>query len=510
MRILIALFLSALCAYGSDKITASITVTNLTTNGMTFTVNSSVRTFTNNVVTSSSQVLTNNDVTGCGSKTNLFKQIGLNLFANIAIIDTGSNTFQLLNGCGVPLFSVTASAGWASVSYSTQTCSSATDMVSPFSTYPNVNTRTNTASQLVTDLNNYDTNSLNQNAPVASQLLGTNKDSTAIGKLTLSNTNNQIFGIISSMGISGNSVLLTNGVYFTPILASPIFTNAVNYGNAFSSPSTNGLGGEQFGASALTVGTGLAIGSSAFSTNIESTAVGPFSIAKGLVSTAVGAQAECRGDNSVAIGFSAWAFKANDTAIGNGAQIVSYSNSTALGYQASPTADNQVMLGSPGSSAVVPSSLSVGTSQTIGANLTVTGNAAILGAQTNGAHIGTNNFLANSDIAFARLSVSSLANGNNAAVPIGTNVFIEVSGPSAAFAINGISAGTATRDGKEIIILNQTGFQMTIANESGTDPTAANRIRTLGSATDLILTNSIVRLIYSGAASRWLVESHNP
>ena len=45
---------------------------------------------------------------------------------------------------------------------------------------------------------------------------------------------------------------------------------------------------------------------------------------------------------------------------------------------------------------------------------------------------GTNAFLPGSDIAFSRYAVTSLANGNNAAVPTGTNVFVEISGNSAA------------------------------------------------------------------------------
>lgn len=134
--------------------------------------------------------------------------------------------------------------------------------------------------------------------------------------------------------------------------------------------------------------------------------------------------------------------------------------------------------------------------------------AALVGVVANNfTAIGTNNFPSGSDIAFTRFPITSLANGNNAGLSVGTNELIEVSGPSASFTINGIANG---RNGKLITIWNQTGFQMTIANESGTDPTAANRIRTLGSAADLVLTNSSVTLQYSAAASRWMVNAHNP
>lgn len=122
----------------------------------------------------------------------------------------------------------------------------------------------------------------------------------------------------------------------------------------------------------------------------------------------------------------------------------------------------------------------------------------------------TNTFQANADIAFARYAVTSLANGNNAAVPVGTNVFIEVSGPSGAFTINGIAAANAQRDGKIIYIVNQTGQDMTIAHQSGTDPTAANRIITMTGSDRATTGNGAATLIYSGAASRWLLISFDP
>lgn len=123
---------------------------------------------------------------------------------------------------------------------------------------------------------------------------------------------------------------------------------------------------------------------------------------------------------------------------------------------------------------------------------------------------GTNAFPAGSDISFGRYANTSLANGVNAAVLVGTNVFMEVSGPSAAFTINGIFAGGSTRDGKEILIYNGTGFDMTVANQSGGDPTAANRIITMTGADRTTTGNGFVRLIYSAGASRWIEESFNP
>jgi trimeric autotransporter adhesin len=517
MKTLFFILVSSFCiltsAFSQNHITASITFTNLTTNGMTFTVNGNVRTFTNNVVLQSVQVATNADATGCGSKTNLFNQIALNLFPLVSPPqDTGSNTFTLTGVSTNPLV-VTVSAGYASISYSTQTVSSAVAVRIP-TTIEAASVQTNIDSGLVAAINNpANTNSLNQNATVASQLVGTNNTQVISGQKTFNNTNNLIYGVVSSMQISGNSLLLTNGVYFTPLLSSPIFTNAVNYGNAFSSPGTN-TGAEQFGSGATTAGNyATAVGNSASASAAYSTAIGAQTFASGFQSVAIGLNAAATDEDSAAVGasstagyhaaaFGYFAVADNTNASALGIAATShYVNSTAIGHSASTTASNQVMVGSPGVSTVVQNNLTVQT------NLTV-GGGAIFGAPvTNVTVSGQTAFPAGSDIAFGRFAISSLANGGNAAVPVGTNTFIEVSGPSGAFSINGMANG---RDGKLITILNQTGFQMTIANESGTDPTAANRIRTLGAAADLIFTNAACTFIYNANVSRWILLSHNP
>lgn len=500
MKILTTLFVSlfALSACASDRITATVTVTNKTINGNTLTVNGSVRTFTNNVVTSSTQVATNADVTGGGSKTNLFAQIGLNLFSGVVPVSTGSNSFQLQASCGGALI-VTVSGTWASVSYSTQTCAVATPVGVPFgSYYASLVARTNTGSQLVTDLNSYSANSIDQTAPVASQLVGTNNTQTITGTKNFSSTS----------GIWAGKT-----------------TNGVNVGTAFSSLGTgdgseqfgnganaSGENSEVFGADSTASGFGaLAVGTSARAAGEASIAIGAECVVSNASSVALGSSVLVSGDNAVAIGVGTIVSGANGTAIGEGSHTTAanatslganaqatYSFSTAIGASSTTTASNQVMLGAPGINTVVQNDLTVQTNATVG------GGFRVFGLQTNLNVTGTNNFPAGADIAFSRFPVSSLANGNNAAVPIGTNVFIEVSGPSGAFSINGIANG---RDGKMIVLLNQSGQLMTIANESGIDPVAANRIRTLTGADLATAANSTCTLIYSGNASRWILLS---
>ena len=155
------------------------------------------------------------------------------------------------------------------------------------------------------------------------------------------------------------------------------------------------------------------------------------------------------------------------------------------------------MLGSAGVSAVVNNYLSV------------LGGLTVANGVTNLWHIGTNTWLSGADIAFTRYSLSTLANGNNAGVPVGTNVFVDLSGPSGAFTINGI-AGGPNRSGKYLILENATGQTMTLANQSGTDPTPGNRILT-GFSADHSYTNNpgMVTLIYNDNVSRWIVLSSN-
>lgn len=244
----------------------------------------------------------------------------------------------------------------------------------------------------------------------------------------------------------------------------------------------------------------MAIGFNAGATNDSAIALGAEAISLGQNSIALGASAEATTSNSIAIGEYASVSAPNSIAIGTLATVSSYQNSVAIGTGAQPDGAYQVMLGAPTISTKVQNRLDIGTDLTVGGNVTITG------VITNPSIIGLTTFT-NADIAFTRKSISSLANGVNAAVPVGTNEFIEVSGPTGSFSIDGIANG---RDGKLITIVNQTGFQMTIANESGSDPTAANRIRTLGAASGIVLTNSAVTLQYNGNNSRWLVISHNP
>jgi hypothetical protein len=143
-----------------------------------------------------------------------------------------------------------------------------------------------------------------------------------------------------------------------------------------------------------------------------------------------------------------------------------------------------------------------------GSGLTNLGNGAFNGqvltnhftgaSLTNTVHAGSNIF---SLISFARRNITTIANGFNADINLGTNVFVKFSGASAAFTNCGFVAGSS---GEFHILVNMSTFDMDLANESGVESTAANRITCLTGADKKVTGNSAVMIIYDDATSRWI------
>lgn len=552
-----------------DYVTATITITNsASTNGMTVTVNGNVRTFTNSVVVPSTQILTNNTIGG--TATNMFAQFAANPFTGVLLSRSGTN------GVIVSGQSLTASivSSLGTVTLSTNVITSAVNVRVPMSVESS-GQRAYIASQVAQGLGDYMTNrmtNITMQTPIlvspkftnavnygnalvsagsgtASSQFGSGTtalgdystavgyssgawpslsavfgwgsavypgsassvalgvgafvwtnapNSLAVGPLTSVNeghTNSTAIGYGASttakyqirLGVDTNTVSIpghldvAGGITNSYArLTNPLLTNGVNYGNPFRSPGA-GANAEQFGISSLANGDySIAFGNVALAYGYRSVAVG------------VGAQVQTNADYGLALGFGAKVYSNAlfSTALGvNSTVNLTHSNSVAIGYNSSTTGSNQIVLGTSTEHVSIPGGLVVG------------------GNITNAHFAGTNLFNAESDISFARKAITSLANGNNAGVIVGTNVFIEVSGPSAAFTINGIANG---RDGKLIYIVNQTGFDMTVAHQSGTDPVAANRIIAMTGADRTTTANGAATLIYSGAASRWLLISWDP
>jgi len=492
----------ALSARG-QVITANLSFTNSagTTNGQTITVNGDVRTFTNNVFLPS-QILTNSAATG--SKTNFLLSVGLDPFSQINIRDQGPTNVNLVGNSGLNL-AITLSPGWGTVTYSTQTVGQAWDLRLPISieTGPE---QTNIASMLPAALD-LSTNFLSDTDTALSLYMSLGQPQTITGNKYLAGTSN----------------FLAHGY-----LSSPAMTNGQNFGNAFRSPGV-GTGAEQFGLGATaSSGGATAIGHATTASGTSSTALGDTALATDLNTTALGANTTALKPAATALGEGAVANSTNATSVGAGAvatgvggtalgqsanvsgsnavalgwsAVASFDNSTAIGQGSATTAANQVVLGIASGRVDVPGNLN-----TAGA-LAITGGSTLAGAQTNSTFSGRTTWPNGADVAYKRFSISSLANGNNADVPVGTNVFCDLSGPSGAFTINGIAGGV---DGKMLILLNLTGQNMTVAHDSGVESTAANRIYTMTGADRATTGNGAAMLIYDAFVSRWILFSLDP
>ena len=479
--ILTTLFLALLCLTGEAQIiTATVTVTNVAgiTNGSTIVVNGNSRLFTNNVTAPSTQI-TNAASIGQGA-TNIWLAYVVNGENQINVFQSGTNAiiFQSFNGAPN---AITIGGTFGTVTTTTVNPTNGYVVRVPKTVEGSLQ-RTNISSALVAWIDdNAETNVLSSGGTAHSNFVNTTLSQVIYGAKNFTG------------GLSG-----TGGVGTNRFEVGLQMTNAANFGTPFRSPG-GGTASEQFGlnAAALTNAASAfgdaasaqgidstAIGTSTLATKTYDTALGATAAASGGSSTAVGVNSLASGYGSIAAGFGASAIATNANAIGSGS-TGAYDYSTAIGWASQTTVTNQIMLGQASGTVQVP------------------GGFQVIGGTTNSHFIGTNTW--DGDVSFLRKNNTSLANGNNAAVSVSTNIYTKVSGPSGAFAINGIAGG---RDGRIVMLQNSTGFTMTIANDSGVDPTAGNRIYT-GTGADVALANNpgFCTLIYDSAATRWIVVS---
>lgn len=474
-------WLLASSASAADRVTATVTITNTAIATDTFIVNGSTRTWIDTVVTPATQIATGGGLNE--SCTNLVNHLLAYPFSRVVVYQLGADSFRLDADTGVNLV-VGGVGDYFSVSYSTQTVSTAYDVIVPYTSTPSVRRQTITEG-LVAWLGLASGTAVADTAASVSNLLGRARTQYVPAILYLTNAAGQFHGVVSnSPAISGTVYSVTNGSYWTGILVSPTLTNGVNYGNAFRSPGS-GSDSEQFGSGAQSSGdNSVALGNSADASGESTVTLGANSLAAGDNAAAVGNGVLSVGDNAVAIGNTAIVSNVNGIAIGPDS-YVGFDSSISFGANAIATAANQIRLG------------------------TATEHVSIPGTLRHVRAEGTNQVIANSDIGFTRYALTSLANGNNAAVPVGTNVFVQVSGPSASFTVNGLD-GQPNRDGKFLILLNYTGQNMTIAHDSGVDPVAGNRIYTMTGADVATTGNGSAILIYSASASRWIALVVSP
>lgn len=102
---------------------------------------------------------------------------------------------------------------------------------------------------------------------------------------------------------------------------------------------------------------------------------------------------------------------------------------------------------------------------------------------------------------FTRYSHTALANGDNAGVVLGTNVYVDFSGYSAAIRIAGFLAEPS--GGFHILQFRGGGQTVTVLNDSGLDATPANRIYTLSGSDQSSSGDCAAVVIYNEAQARW-------
>lgn len=510
---------ASLVAPASDIVSVDISVLKAAIgNTNSITVNSSTRTFTNTITTSPGTLIQETNTAGL-TATNLINHLGLYQPSGIFSISATSPTNIVLRSRVGSALVVSVAGGWATVTATTNAVTSPTFNVRLPITVEAATNQTNIASMLVTALERATNNLSTNNTALANYV---SKGASALQEV--------ISPVLFSGGVRGKNALLTNGYTSGLTNINPVSSNLVNYGNAIRS---EGSGGNslQVGSNALSSGSmstaignssaatgarNVAIGNSASATNTDAMAIGTsaqartndtIAIGNGAIASGSAATAVGRGSEAVlggvAMGEETYAWGVQSTALGNAASAVydrsvaigytaaaNHSNSVALGQNATTTSTNQIRLGTSTETVSIPGVLYAVTTT----NLTATGTNHIAG-----------------DLSFGRYSNTSIVNGNNAGIVIGTNVIVELSGGTTIAQYAGF---VASRDGDERIVRMSGPVTNIVVNEVdgtwSTDGTAARRIVT-GTGASLALTNnpSWIRMIYRSASSRWEVTTHS-
>lgn len=528
LKILCAVLLSASCASAIDRITLLVTVTNPPVSGDTLVVNAASRYATN--AQTATTWLTN--LTGLGpATTNLFNQITANQYSGPLLpIYVSTNSFKLVGTLGGSL-SASAGGTWATLTLSTQSGPSTFTALYPFENIVGETNRTNQASKFTSGISDYATNSFASNATALANFL--TKGASPLQHVTAPIS-------LGALTNSTNAGTIYGGSYSNAALDKARATNFVNYGNAIRS---EGSGGNslQVGSNALASGTrAVSIGVNSTSTNTDSVSIGTdtssaaaavslgnAAAASANNSTALGTAAAASGSGAVAIGNTTAASGAGAFAAGQGAQatqpdsiaigdentsasgtnsiafgsfaVATETRSVALGYgatvnhqdsvsvgaNANTTATNQIRLGTASETVSVPGMLSAA-------------------SQTNSVLRGTN--VLNGRLDLTARANSSLANGYNSGVVVGTNAYVRFSGPSGAYTNVGFSAP----GGPQFVVcqFDNPGLSFTLLDASGLEATPENRILT-GTGALLNSTNNpvLATIIYDDSSSRWRVIS---
>jgi len=190
-----------------DQTIVTLTMTNAPVPGDTLTVNGSVRTWTNTVVTASTQILTNSNI-GLAT-TNLWRHITTyNFGPTIRMTWMATNSVRWISNPGVTL-DVGVTGAWATLTTNfTQTTEQYPIIVPAISAYTLNTVRTNLLSLLLTDLDRYPSNSFSSTATAMTNFFNLSNAQTG-GNKTI--TNSSFYGTafprrnVSSLANGANS-----------------------------------------------------------------------------------------------------------------------------------------------------------------------------------------------------------------------------------------------------------------------------------------------------------------
>lgn len=143
-------------AWAANRISITVTITNLPTTGNTFVLNSNTRTWTTNSAPTSLQFKIGSSINA--SATNMYQAIAANGFAgNINITQPATNQVKLIGQVGQNM-AASLTGGWGMLSVVTNAANEQTTFNVPLSYEPSATVRTNVASGAVDGINSYASN----------------------------------------------------------------------------------------------------------------------------------------------------------------------------------------------------------------------------------------------------------------------------------------------------------------------------------------------------------------
>lgn len=495
-KILSILFLcfAANAFAASEYITATMTITNSTLTNSVYYLNGNERLGSSNRtattwVTNASPMYT---------ATNIFSQLGTWPVSGVIVSNLNTNVLTF-KGFGLTLVASNLTgasySNFCELTFTTNTIATNTyALIVPPTALP-ASARASNGSYVVSYVN-FATNAVDTNAAALTNYI-------SIGPQA-QEASNKIWNASRFVNGSVSNSILTNigranitNLASTNIYAHSNYTAMMTVGGGasitnLSSPGS-GLASEKLGAGSVASGDlSIAFGNSATATNENSLAIGVATLVGGRNAIGIGYNAvvPTEGTNGVAIGVEAAVSSVGGIAIGESAVVAAnHTNSVAIGAGSVTTGTNQIVLG--------------------GSSHHVTVAGEFRGVRlTNVVTRGTN--VINARVDFTSRANTSLVDGYNTAIVLGSNVYVKLSGPSGAYTNTGFAAEL---DGSfHIVEFDNPANNFTILdNTTANGEVAANRIRTTTGGL-LNFTNNpvILPFIYNATDSKWKLMNGAP